>query len=409
MNTESVHVHKTALNVPAFQKSYGEGSSVWVRVLKNNGGGKFTVSFGGDRFLISSEIPLKEGEAFSARIKLDGSHITLMRELESGVQKATAETLRGLFDSEGRIVDAQLASYFEKLGMFPDSLNYSLFQTLKSLSLPFSHATFLKARKLAAKFPGNQVEAGKAALVLIEKGIEPDEDSVSAILYGDGDGEGGASGDSASGGSDGDSAGGGAANGGNRNDFGDTSRDGSSREGASGGTSQDESGDTSTANSTSSSGDTASALFKDFFSSLFLISEKEGSKKGPLALFNHSGFKKGAISSCGSWIKIPLEYQMKKDGALLTILGEVRLFLDYNQKKVQKICGSVKFFEKNYKFVVLLNNRENKGTEKILLNEEFDIHSFRKNFPGLQAEYATDDDFLFFSDEKKIVLVDGKV
>ena len=82
MNDNSVVVHSTALSNAVSQKSFGEGSSVFVRVLKNNGGNSYTVSFGGGRFAIRSEVPLAEGSSFRATIHLDGETVRLVRQAD---------------------------------------------------------------------------------------------------------------------------------------------------------------------------------------------------------------------------------------------------------------------------------------------------------------------------------------
>ena len=452
MNTQSVSVHKAALNVQANSKSYDEGSSVYLRVLKDNGGGKFTVGFGGNRFLISSQLSLKEGESFLARIKVDGQKVFLVREMEQGVQKPVGQAISALFDSKGNILEGALSSYFEKLGLAPDSFNYYLFQTLKSLSIPFSRNLFRKARLIASHFPGRELAAGKAFLALQQKGLEAGIEEVRFFLDG-GDFE--DSGDFEEGGNFKD--GGGLGAGGKFEDGGESEADGTFE-------GQGEFGDHENSGGSGefigqeksdniffaeAGADREAALFKEFFTSLSSLDFIK--KSGLLSLFNHSGFGK-SLSANGSWIKIPVEYSVgaqeggafpnfskmpaseyheegglwssaqniseipaeenqaaKFDGKIKslprTIKGSVFLFLNPQEKKVKKISASVNFFEKNYKFVVLLNNNET----RVILNEEFDLLSFKKNFPEWKVRAGSDEEFDFPSGEESLILVDGRV
>ena len=439
MNTESVHVHKAALNVPANSKSYGEGSSVYLRVLKDNGGGKFTVAFGGNRFLLNSEIPLKPGDSFLAKIQIQGNKIFLVREAsDTGGKLASlkpiGEALAALFDENGNITEPQLSSYFEKLGLAPDSVNYFLFQTLKSLSLPFSRELMWKARKIALRFEekqkGSGVAAGKAYLSLVQKGIEPGIEEIEEFLGG---GDSGYSGGSGSGTED--------------SSAGAESHDGTSFESGtvlepaklfaaffnslselqSSGKSY--SGGTSASPSASPS---AGALAGQVAAPSAVSSEVF--QTGLLTLFNHSGFSRKALSPCASWIKIPVEYSFGggkgnagaavgtagecgdgkvsggeacglEAGGCKKIKGDIMLYLRPDEKKVEKICGNVTFFEKNYKFVVLLNN----SVKKIILNEEFDFPSFKESFPDWEVSCGSEEDFAFPSGEESVILVDGRV
>ncbi|MCR5401594.1 MAG: hypothetical protein K6E78_08375 [Treponema sp.] len=459
MNTQSVSVHKAALNVQANSKSYGEGSSVYLRVLKDNGGGKFTVGFGGNRFLISSQLSLKEGEAFLARIKVDGQKVFLVREMEQGVQKPVGQAISALFDSKGNILEGALSSYFEKLGLAPDSFNYYLFQTLKSLSIPFSRNLFRKARLIASHFPGRELAAGKAFLALQQKGLEAGIEEVRFFLDG-GDFE--DSGNFEEGGNFKD--GGGLGAGGKFEDGGGSEAGGNFKghensEGSGEFIGQENSDNIFFAEA---GADREAALFKEFFTSLSSLDFIK--KSGLLSLFNHSGFGK-SLSANGSWIKIPVEYSVgvqeggpwtsaqniseiaaeenlpaKFDGKIkslpagpvtkpvagpvtgqltgpsaesvtrpstepVTAKGSVFLFLNPQEKKVKKISASVNFFEKNYKFVVLLNNNET----RVILNEEFDLLSFKKNFPEWKVRAGSDEEFDFPSGEESLILVDGRV
>ncbi|MCI6983725.1 MAG: hypothetical protein MR917_05855, partial [Treponema porcinum] len=123
MNDNSVVVHSTALSNAVSQKSFGEGSSVFVRVLKNNGGNSYTVSFAGGRFAIRSEVPLAEGSSFRATIHLDGETVQLVRQADVSSSDDAFRKMTVQFDAAGNIQNPALAAYFKKLGLVPDSLS----------------------------------------------------------------------------------------------------------------------------------------------------------------------------------------------------------------------------------------------------------------------------------------------
>ena len=83
----SVVVHSAALTPGNNAKALREGSSVYVRVLKNNGNGSYKVSFAGGSFDIRSSVPLEVGSSFKAGISLAGSRVILKMQ-GADIQKA---------------------------------------------------------------------------------------------------------------------------------------------------------------------------------------------------------------------------------------------------------------------------------------------------------------------------------
>ena len=146
MNDNSVVVHSTALSNAVSQKSFGEGSSVFVRVLKNNGGNSYTVSFGGGRFAIRSEVPLAEGSSFRATIHLYGETVRLVRQSDVSSSDGAFRKMTVQFDAAGNIQNPALAAYFKKLGLVPDGLSCALFAQMKLLGVKFDAAAFSRAR-----------------------------------------------------------------------------------------------------------------------------------------------------------------------------------------------------------------------------------------------------------------------
>lgn len=171
MNTNVV-VHSAALSNVNTNSSLREGSSVYVRILKNVGNNSYVAAFAGGKFLLKSEISLKEGAEFFAKIKLSAGKIILQKieknaDTKNSVQKITVENQK---------------QFLENLGLFPDKISFSMFQQMKLLGVRFEKNLFQKARKISEKFKGKEKTASDAAFIMEKKGILSDEEKVCAVL-----------------------------------------------------------------------------------------------------------------------------------------------------------------------------------------------------------------------------------
>lgn len=354
-----------AQNASSNERRLGEGDSVYVKVIKNLGSGKYIASLEGKIFSITSEISLSEGESFLSKIKIENNKILLVQQLENGIFKTALENANGIFDQNGKITNPEIIKYFEKLGLFPDFVNYSLFQTLKSLGLNFSLQFFSKARQIASKFKGKEAEAAKIAMILIQKGIEPSEENVRSILF-----------DSES-------------------DFSEPENNFENEEKLSLRSEKKENENLE---------NQIFSVLKNFFDSILKGENTKNNRLGKLTLFNHSGFSKKGIFSSGSWIKVPFEFDFMKNDKKNVAFGDFFLFLSSEESKLKKIAVKLNFFEKMYKFVILLND----SSGKILVNENFDVSNLKKAFPDFDFEYSvllSGEEFPI--DEESLKIVDG--
>lgn len=410
----NVVVQKSALAQNSSARTLGEGDSIYVRVIKNQGGGKYIVSLGGNRFELSSAIKLNEGETFPAKIKIENQKIFLVQQSGTEIQKSVLENLEGLFSSDGKILNPEIVKYFENLSLFPDFVNYSLLQTMKYLGLNFSHQAFTKARQIAFRFKGKESEAAKTALILIQKGIEPSEENVRAVLSAD-------SGDSESPESEDlnerenfsepevlkDSEESEKSEYSEKRDF--FSEQEFSDEKFFASESNCENGKSVLSSENDESVNPEKRIFsalKNFFDSLLKGENTQKNPQGLLSLFNHSGFKKTGFSEGGSWIKVPLEFDFFKNGDNKSAFGEICFFIKSETKKAEKFACRINFFEKIYKFVLSFKG----NSKKIYVSENLDVSELKKTFPELEFEYASvlqNDDFP--SDEDFFRILDGKV
>lgn len=401
----NVVVQKSALAQNSSARTLGEGDSIYVRVIKNQGGGKYIVSLGGNRFELSSTIKLNEGETFPAKIRIESQKIFLVQQSGTEILKSVLENLEGLFSSDGKILNPEIVKYFENLSLFPDFVNYSLLQTMKYLGLNFSHQSFTKARQIAFRFKGKESEAAKTALILIQKGIEPSEENVRAILSSDSE----------------DSECPDSEDLNEKKNFSESealkdseefekSEYSENRDFFSGQEFSDKKNFRSENNSENDESlNLEKRIFsalKNFFDSLLKGEKPQKNPQGLLSLFNHSGFKKTGFSEGGSWIKVPVEFDFFQNGENKSAFGEICFFIKSETKKAEKFACRINFFEKIYKFVLSFKG----NSKKIYVSENLDVSELKNTFPELEFEYASvlqNEDFP--SDEDFFRILDGKV
>jgi hypothetical protein len=181
MNTGNVYIHPTALSQTGVPQVLREGSSVFVRVIAQTGPRTFTAGFAGGRYTVDSDLALKPGMTFTAELRLKDGKVMLVPQLlsETGqqfVQNIPADV------SAGIELSPQLKAYFISLGLVPDSITLRLFQQMIQLGSKFDAQFMQKARLLAKRFPGSEEEAADAALVLEQKGIRADVDTITELF-----------------------------------------------------------------------------------------------------------------------------------------------------------------------------------------------------------------------------------
>ena len=155
-----------------------EGSVVSVKVLKNLGGGKFTVFAGGNRFNVTSAGSLKPGDVFTAQVSISSDGTVILRIRPDSFSQAGSGGVN------------ELASLLEKMGLFPDDVNLKLVSFLQQSGVKIDRILIARARTLAKLFPGKEKLASEAAALLLEKGIEPDEELVAEFILSCGEDDG---------------------------------------------------------------------------------------------------------------------------------------------------------------------------------------------------------------------------
>ena len=178
--------------VPSSQAAPGsiaEGSSVFVRVLAAEGGGRYTVSFAGRRFSVLSRQALGIGSAFRADVKVEKGQVLLVpRRLSpfsaafpEGGSAGDAEGVRR-FSSLHEVGGEKLSAFLEQLGLPFDDVSFRSVQFFQENGIRFDGRLALKARAIAKRFKGREEDAAEIALFLLQKGLEADENMVLYLL-----------------------------------------------------------------------------------------------------------------------------------------------------------------------------------------------------------------------------------
>lgn len=185
-NTSGIYLnYQTALS-QGYSKFLTEGSSVLVRILKQTSSNTYIASFGGKRFPIKSDIPLSAGSKFWAKVFVSGSRLNLVMTDDKIQNKGS---LKDALQNKSPVqsfstITPEIAEMFASLGLPSDSVSKILMQSVLSLGIKFNIEKINKARAVAQNFPGKEDEAAEAALILLDKGIEPTFENVQDVMTG---------------------------------------------------------------------------------------------------------------------------------------------------------------------------------------------------------------------------------
>lgn len=173
---QNVAIHSQSA-LSGLQQSVREGALLFVRILQNQGGGKYLASFAGGRFLVKSEAALKAGETFRAQVKIANGKLLLLQQNGGGKIFGAKPISVQNFNFQSPEAGAFLANF----GLGADGVSQKILQFLMQSGAKLDSALMKKARRLAAKFAGHEIEAAESALVLEQKGFDS-EDFLEEIL-----------------------------------------------------------------------------------------------------------------------------------------------------------------------------------------------------------------------------------
>lgn len=176
----AIHSHSA---LSGLQQSVREGASLFVRILQNQGGGTYLASFAGGRFLVKSGGALKPGETFRAKVKIaDGKLFLLPHKGGGTVSDAKTISVQN-FTFQSPEASALLSSF----SLPADGVSQKILQFLMQRGARLDSALMKKARRLAAKYAGREIDAAESALLLEQKGFDSDDflEDIMDLLDGD--------------------------------------------------------------------------------------------------------------------------------------------------------------------------------------------------------------------------------
>lgn len=335
-----------------------EGDTVFVRVLSQQGKNRYAVSFAGQRFNVFSQRALPNGASFSAAVKIKDGSILLVPQNRTHTISNGANAVKHVSFMEAD-VSGRLNAFFEQALLPSDDISLRLLQFFQENGLRFNGRQAQKARAAALRFAGREKEAAEAALFLLEKGVQPDEQTLGElldVLYGSSEQDGN-TGDSAQeqdvqgrdgGSSDGKHSGHRRAPDGSEDDV-----DGSAGNGGSLPVGEEVTGNWAPVVGTDTAKNAASAAPDNFLQKLSLLYENIDEclalPCGLLSFVNH--YK----TSCKHWVLLPFDYDIGNK----SFNGVIRLLLNTQEKKLEKIGISAFSPVKNYFFMVHLHRLHN--------------------------------------------------
>lgn len=335
-----------------------EGDTVFVRVLSQQGKNRYAVSFAGQRFNVFSQRALPNGASFSAAVKIKDGSILLVPQNRMHTISNGANAVKHVSFMEAD-VSGRLNAFFEQALLPSDDISLRLLQFFQENGLRFNGRQAQKARAAALRFAGREKEAAEAALFLLEKGVQPDEQTLGElldVLYGSSEQDGN-TGDSAQE-QDGQDRDGGSSDGkhsGHRRapDGSEDDVDGSAGNGGSLPVGEEVTGNWAPAVGTDTAKNAASAEPDNFLQKLSLLYENTDEclalPCGLLSFVNH--YK----TSCKHWVLLPFDYDIGNK----SFNGVIRLLLNTQEKKLEKIGISAFSPVKNYFFMVHLHRLHN--------------------------------------------------
>ena len=279
------------------------GITVTGRVLSRNENGTYTVSLAGQKIVVKSETPLKNGSVFSAKVSIKGESVNLSLVKENNESGEIFQKL-----SAGKEISPETANFLTSLGFEPDAESFKILSFMQSLGMKINAGEAKKALLKAKSRNDGEVDIEKAEieLLLSEKGIR---NSVEVIS-------------------------------GRNGEKGNSDKEKSDKK------EWDEDKEKSGRNQ----GDMNSETVKKFFSSV--DSAADTGKTGVLSAFNTILSKKQENPPLNHWLVFPFEWDFQNSS------GTIRLLYDSHLKNLQKVIIDLKTSEKNNVFVLYYKNNE---------------------------------------------------
>ena len=178
MNSQGLVVHSNqSLSNGIKSQFFKNGSQVLVRVLSQLPNGKYQGSVAGVRINFSSNKPLLPGTSFTANVVVKNGIIQLVP------NQTEAENIQqNQLQNNVLLQNQNLLPLLNSLGLLADSLSVNLLQQMQQLEMKFDLSLMGKIRNLALRIKGKEKLASQLLMILAEKGLEADKESLEKLL-----------------------------------------------------------------------------------------------------------------------------------------------------------------------------------------------------------------------------------
>ncbi|MCR5698997.1 MAG: hypothetical protein K6G52_05060 [Treponemataceae bacterium] len=190
MNSQAISSIPLISQNQSLARTIKDGSKVFVRVLERGAEqGKYTVSFEGSKFEITSKVPLEIGSSFKATAQIQNGTIKLVR--EAG-QTELAVTFQKFSEKDvGK--NEQLSSFMNQIGLESDEESFKLlqlmFQSKIKINPPLIKKALAQGKNISKKNGKiSKLDSSIASLELNLKDINDTEEAIEQIVPFDGNG-----------------------------------------------------------------------------------------------------------------------------------------------------------------------------------------------------------------------------
>ena len=153
------------------------GSVVTARVLSKNGDGSYSVSLAGQKINVKSDIPLKTGSVFSAKVSVLGESVKLSLLKEN----AGSSKILQKFSSEAEL-SPKISEFLQSLGFEANIESLKIFQFMQQIGMKIDVQSAKKALSKSKEKSDKSEENSQLELLLEKKCIKSDSAQVGAVL-----------------------------------------------------------------------------------------------------------------------------------------------------------------------------------------------------------------------------------
>lgn len=183
MNADSVSLNGTALHDNAENRVALGGGSVMVRIVSDEGNGRYTAFVGGTRMAVSSELKFTAGTVFPGSLSFKDGKIIVVP-VSGGGNPSGMTVIRSplpdVSDIYAPVPDVMLSAAASAAGLPDTALSVFIMAGLRKYGLGTESAA--RVFRMASRFPGMELKAVSVMLLLLSGGIPVSEGTVASAM-----------------------------------------------------------------------------------------------------------------------------------------------------------------------------------------------------------------------------------